>query len=131
MRNISYDSVENTLTISAHEKKFLSRYWERQFSWLVSSFSWKEDLHSSLARDSEGFYLRIQIHSKAGRIILSWKENWTEMCFFHKSLVKKYLIFPLCVFPPNGRYISMKHSLCLHTHTHTHTHTNTHTHSYI
>ncbi len=54
------------------------------------------------------------------------KKAGQKCVFFHKSVVKKYLIFPLCVFLPNGRYISMKHSLCLHTHTHTQTHTHTH-----
>jgi len=87
MRNTSYDSVENTQANSAHQKKFLSRYWERQFSWLVSSFGWKEDLHSSLAIEivKASTYVFKSIPRQEG---LFWVEKKAgQKCVFSISLL--------------------------------------------
>ncbi len=92
--------------------------------WLKGRFAFKFS-----DRDSEGFYLRIQIHPKAGRIILSWKESWTEMCFFHKSLVENILFFRFVFFLPTGDTFPWN-IVCAYTHTHTHTDTHKYTHSY-
>ena len=94
--------------------------------WLKGRFAFKFS-----DRDSGGFYLRIQIHPKAGRIILSWKESWTEMCFFHKSLVENIFFFRFVFFLPTGDTFPWN-IVCAYTHTHTHTdtHTHKHTHSY-